>query len=163
MDATKDFGAIRQAPWLGAAKVAVLAAAVPLSIAVAWGILFLPSHHQRAAAMAEDAAWIVSGPPCPAITAPWWRTLAIAQPQRFGFEGVAGVRAHGDVSCVEVDSDHGRAVKPFPVCQFTAPFAIRLQTSRGPIYLEPGVGQPAVISLRDGEVRCVVGRTTAAG
>jgi len=105
---------------------------------------------------AEAAAWTVAGPPCPQVSAAWFQQLAIT-PHPFDFEGLSGDVAHGVVSCAEIRFDGERATRPFPVCQFSAPFAVHLDRPGSDVYLEPGVAKPVTLSLPDGRLRCVIG------
>lgn len=102
------------------------------------------------------AAWTVTGPPCPTITAAYYKTLGV-EPIPFSFEGMSGERAHGDVKCQEIDYDGARKTKPFPVCEFQPPFALRISQPGGDVYFEPGVAKPATLSMPDGKLRCVLG------
>jgi hypothetical protein len=106
----------------------------------------------------EAAAWTVAGPPCPTISAAAFQQLAIT-PHSFDFEGLTGDMAHGAVSCAEIRFDGERATRPFPVCQFSAPFAVHVDRMGGDVYLEPGVAKPITVSLPDGQLRCVIGAT----
>ena len=105
---------------------------------------------------AQAAAWTVAGPPCPRVSAAWFQGLAVT-PHPFDFEGLSGDMAHGAVSCTEIRFDGERATRPFPVCQFSAPFAVHLDRPGSDVYLEPGVAKPITISLPDGRLRCVTG------
>ena len=104
----------------------------------------------------EAASWTVAGPPCPQVSAAGFQQLAIT-PHPFDFEGLSGDMAHGAVSCAEIRFDGERATRPFPVCQFSAPFAVHLDRPGSDVYLEPGVAKPITISLPDGKLRCVIG------
>jgi hypothetical protein len=162
MPAGVDFGALRDPPWLRGAKTTALAAGVVVGAAAvaayfAAGALLDAQKHR-----AYASAWTIDGPPCPRISQAAYRTLAIRQPQPFAFEGIRGVRAHGDVSCSVIDEYQGRAVAEFPVCELTSPFVVAVKAADGGVaYFEPGVGQPATLSLPNGRLGCVLGANEA--
>ncbi|HEY3798462.1 MAG TPA: hypothetical protein VGL58_08915 [Caulobacteraceae bacterium] len=153
-----NFGETRRAKtprgpmWL-AAPVIVGAAVVLV------GALLLVNHrHDAAADKADTAAWTVVGPPCQSITPGYWTTLAIEHPTPFRFEGLQGQMAHGDVSCTTLDQLDGRHVADYPVCQFSAPFAVKVATAGGEAAFETIPGKPMTISIPPGGApRCVVG------
>lgn len=157
----RDFGAVREGPRLPRVRRLAFGVTTVAGVAVVAAIILLQARRQDAEAKAEDAAWSVQGPPCPVITPAAYRRLAIAHPQSFAFETLAGVRAHGDVSCSETDLDHGRHVAAYAVCQLTDPLALRLATRQGDVYFEPGVGQPATLSMPGGQLRCVMAANPA--
>jgi hypothetical protein len=162
MPQTLDFGAVRRAPGeLRTIRRVVIVSVVVIGglAAAVLGDIWLTG--QRAAKANADS-WVVNGPPCPAIDAAWWGKLAISSPQTASFQGISSERAHGDTDCYLEDHDQGRAVTPFPVCAFTAPFAVHVRTpGGGDAYFEPGVGKPATIALINGRARCVVGAAPA--
>jgi len=129
-------------------------------LAILLVLLAIGAFHKWTADQAVDrteaAAWTVAGPPCPQISAAYFQQLQIT-PHPFEFEALSGDMAHGAVSCSEIRFDGSRATKPFPVCQFSAPFAVRVAQPGGDVYLEPGVAQPITVSLPDGQLRCVIG------
>ena len=104
----------------------------------------------------EAVVWTVAGPPCPQISAAGFQQLAIT-PHPFEFEGLSGDMAHGAVSCAQIRFDGDRATRPFPVCQFSAPFAVHVDRPGADVYLKPGVATPITVSLPDGKLRCVIG------
>ncbi|HEX3919852.1 MAG TPA: hypothetical protein VHW60_21135 [Caulobacteraceae bacterium] len=157
-----DFGSVRRSPRdlrfirrVVIISVIVIGGLAAADLAVLW-------THARTLAKADAASWVVTGPPCPAIDAAWWGKLAITTPQTVSFQGIASERAHGDTDCYTEDHDQGKAVTPYPVCAFSAPFAVHVRTAGGDAYFEPGVGKPATISLINGQARCVVGAAPAA-
>jgi hypothetical protein len=157
----RDFGANRRDLGTVRAQRLVIGVALALAAGVAAAILIPQARHQNAEAEARDAAWDVEGPPCPQISAAAYRQLAIDHLQPFAFEGLHGMRAHGDVSCNDTDRDGARRVAEHPVCQLRAPFALVLATPRGDVYYEPGVAQPVTVSAPGGEPRCVMAANPA--
>jgi hypothetical protein len=151
-----DFGSVRRTR--GEAPVVRILALVSALLFGGAGATWLYNvwSHQAGAAAAETNAWLVTGPPCPTITAEAWRALDIASPQPASFRGVLAERAAGDVNCETQDVDTaGHAVAPYPVCRFGSPVAIHLATPRGDLYFQVPVGKPATISLAGGQPRCM--------
>jgi hypothetical protein len=130
------------------------------TLAILMVLLAIGAFHKWQADQAIDRGaaqqWTVVGPPCPQISAADFQQLGIT-PHPFDFEGLTGDMAHGGVSCTEIRFDGDRATKPFPICQFTAPFAVHVDRPGADVYLKPGVAKPITISLPDGKLRCVVG------
>jgi hypothetical protein len=152
-----DFGSVRRARGEMSNIWTIIAISVLLFSAVGGVILLKAWNAHLSVDTAETNAWLVTGPPCPTISAAAWRALAIAAPQRASFRGVAAERAHGDVACEVQDIDAaGHAAAPYPVCSFSAPLAIHLTTPQGDLYFQPGVGQPATISMAGGHPRCMM-------
>jgi len=161
MRVSLDYGAVRQTPGLGRVTVVAVAVTTIIFLAISTTFLVLEQRHEDAVTRVDKATWTLAGPPCPGIAPARWGQLAIAYPQAFAYQGIAGVRAHGDVSCSVIDSDGGRDVRPFTVCQFRAPFALRLATPHGDAYFETGAGQPVTVWLAGGQPRCVMGANPA--
>src|SRR5579871_6481652 len=131
MEQVSDFGAVVAArPFRIAARVGLALAAVATAVGI---VAIMAGAWSKAQAddRAYAAAWTITGLPCPRIGPAWYGKLAIERPTALDFEGLRGDFAHGAVSCTEVDYDHGRRSKPFAVCQFSAPFALRLATPQG--------------------------------
>jgi hypothetical protein len=130
------------------------------ALAVLMALVAIAAFHKWQADQVVDrgeaVAWTVAGPPCPQVSAAEFQQLAIT-PHPFDFEGLSGDMAHGGVSCAEIRFVGERATRPFPVCQFSAPFAVHLDRPGSDVYLKPGVAQPITISLPDGKLRCVLG------
>lgn len=154
MPANLDYGALRRRAGFNATTGYILAGVVGLAGAGVWTATIMRSD--ASAAKAHAAAWTVTGPPCPQITAAWLQMLKIT-PIPFAYESIRGTRAHGDVNCEFVEYDGQRHTAPFPVCQFSAPLALTLATPTGDVYFEPGAGKPATVSMPDGKLRCVIG------
>jgi len=104
----------------------------------------------------EAGLWNPAAPACPTRSAADWRALAIEHPQPFSYEGLRGEAEHMDITCDVIDRDRGRTVTPFPVCRFTAPFAVHVASARGDAYFKPGVGQSVLVSLPGGTPRCLM-------
>jgi hypothetical protein len=141
-------------------RTTVLGLLALLTAALAAGA-FLKWRADQATDRAEAAAWTVAGPPCPQVSAGSFQQLAIT-PHPFAFEGLSGDMAHGGANCTEIRFDGARATAPYPVCQFSAPFAVHLDRPGSDVYFEPGVARPITISLPDGKVRCVIGANAKA-
>jgi hypothetical protein len=152
-----DFGAVRRAkgevPVIR--TIAIVSAVLFGSAGAGW--LYNVWSHQSGDANAETNAWLVTGPPCAAISADAWRGLDIANPQPASFRGIVAERDAGDVTCETEDVDTaGHSVSPYPVCRFGSPVAIHLVTPRGDEYFSVPVGSPATITLAGGQPRCTL-------
>ncbi|HEX3919120.1 MAG TPA: hypothetical protein VHW60_17425 [Caulobacteraceae bacterium] len=152
-----DFGSVRRARGeLSVIRTMAIVSALVFGGAGA-GWLYTVWSHQTGDARAETKAWLVTGPPCPTITADAWRALDIANPQPASFRGIVAERDAGDVTCETQDVDAaGHAVAPYPVCRFGSPVAIHLITPRGDLYFQPPVGSAATVTLAGGQPRCML-------
>jgi hypothetical protein len=111
---------------------------------------------QRAAAVAEAKAWTIDGPPCPnpPITETVRQPTAI---KSFGYAGSGFAYAYGHVACAHVHADEGRSmVRGYPVCQFTSPGVVIVETGKTRTLFAPGLGHRVTVSVRDGAPRCVM-------
>lgn len=110
----------------------------------------------RNAAVAEAQAWTIPGPPCP--QAPL--TEAARQPaaqKSFGYAGAGFAYAYGHVACAQIHADGGRSmVRGYPVCQFTSPGVVVVDTGKARTLFVPGLGNRATASVQDGVARCVM-------
>jgi hypothetical protein len=105
---------------------------------------------------ALQADWTFEGPPCAEhLKAPMPH---FSKPlRRFEYEGVSFRRQLGNASCQafgegSVFSHHLKIV-----CQFSAPAIVEVTAGGRTTHYEPGFGRPAVVTLRNGAPRCVVG------
>jgi hypothetical protein len=110
----------------------------------------------RNAAVAEAQAWTIPGPPCPQLPL----TEAARQPaaqKSFGYAGSGFAYAYGHVACAQIHADGGRSlVLGNPVCQFTSPGVVMVDTGRTRTLFAPGLGSRATVSVQDGAPRCVM-------
>ena len=111
---------------------------------------------QRAAAVAEAKAWTITGPPCPQLPI----SETVRQPtaiKSFGYAGSGFAYAYGHVACAQIHADGGRAwVRGYPVCQFTSPGVLIVETGANRTLFAPGLGERATVSVQDGAPRCVM-------
>ena len=98
----------------------------------------------------------IVGPPCPQISPADFIAHQQAAPRVTSFNGLTFARRFGEVSCSVVEAKDGFGLKSYPVCQFSSPDVLKVQTAKGLLYFEPGIGRKAsLISSADG-VRCVM-------
>jgi hypothetical protein len=112
---------------------------------------------QRATERAQTALWTVAGPPCQRIAPVSLESLKGGDPGRLSFEHAQGAFVHGGVVCSEIDHYQGRQTHPFAVCQFGAPYVVRLDTPHGGVFFRAPPGQPVTISFAGGDPHCVLG------
>ncbi len=99
---------------------------------------------------------IVGAPACPRITPADFIAHQQEAPRVTSFNGLTFARRFGEVSCSVVEAKQGFGLKSYPVCQFSSPDVLKVQTAKGVVYFEPGIGRRAsLISSADG-VRCVM-------
>jgi hypothetical protein len=141
-------------------RMALPMTAVAGAVAVTAVIAGLAEHgaiaKRRALNVAAAKEWTISGPPCPAITARQFVQRGLKAPQAFEYDGLVIGRQFGHVSCGALAYDNGRSLSTYPVCQFTGPGVLRVQTRKGEFFFEPGLGKPATISIPHGVPACVL-------
>src|SRR5436190_1581885 len=106
--------------------------------------------------VADAVAWKIDGPPCRASDRAAFLGRHRKGPKKFTYENVEFFRRYGHVSCAPIYENGGRSDRFYPVCQFTSPGELMVRTPRGDWYFETGPGQPATVSARHGEARCVL-------
>lgn len=111
---------------------------------------------ERARAIAEAKAWSIDGPPCPQLPI----TETVRQPtatRSFGYAGAGFAYAYGHVACADIHEDGGRSMlRGYPVCQFTSPGVVIVETGKTRTLFAPGLGRRATVSAPGGVARCVM-------
>lgn len=88
-----------------------------------------------------------AGPACP-VTAPAEVGGALKPTKFMDFEGITFARRFGDAEC---GFDNKRLV-----CRFTSPAVLEVKTKVETYVFAPGIGQPAMVSVRKGVASCVM-------
>jgi hypothetical protein len=150
---TLDFNAAptSRLPWGRLVIVGVIGLGLGLA-------MFVPKlQSDRAAAIAEAKAWTIDGPPCPQLS-PVEAARWLYQPTKsFDYAGANIGYVFGHVACAQIHDDGGAAlVRGHPVCQFTSPAVVAVETGRGKAFFTPGLGQRTTVSVQNGVARCVM-------
>jgi hypothetical protein len=101
--------------------------------------------------------WTIAGPACPVVAKPDRAVVGRRSPQFFNYQGIRFGRQFGDVSCVAPPYRNPLDPKSYTVCQFPAPAMVSVATGAGAVIFQPGPGRPAIVTVRDGKVSCVMG------
>lgn len=135
-------------------------ALIVVGVGVAAGVVALGAIQYKhrsdaiAATTASAQAWKLAGPACQTLSAEAYAPLAAKAGKAFQFNGDTYRRRFGHVDCnltaVKGVSD------PVPVCQFTSPGLIAVETAKGEFFFQLGAGEPAAISVVDEVASCVV-------
>ena len=125
-----------------------------LGLAVVGAVLFAGWSRQHGQDIATARAWAITGPPCPTASAQAFAASAVKPRQAFEFNEVTFAHGYGHASCQQVRDDGGRGSGTHPVCQFTAPAALKVTTRKGSFYFVPPTG-PATVAVQDGVPTCV--------
>lgn len=132
----------------------VAAAVIGLGLAI--GLTGYDLMKGRAATIAEAKAWTIEGPPCPQLPIGEITRQPVAG-KSFGYAGSGFAYAYGHVACAEIHADGGKSLfRGYPVCQFTSPGVVIVDTAGTDTLFVPGLGQRATVSVNDGEARCVM-------
>lgn len=151
---TADYGS--RARGAARAPLVIFGAALALAAAIVGAVEVHLLALKRTANLAAASQWEVTGPPCPSLTAREFLQRKLKTPQAFAYDDLVIGRAFGHVSCGAAGNDHGRSVFTHPVCQFTGPGALRVQTPKGEFFFAPGPGRPATLSVEHGTPACVL-------
>lgn len=109
------------------------------------------------AAEEEKRAWIVPGPACPVVTDLTRPPFGARGAQTFDYGGIAFSRRYGHVACVAPAEGLLWDQQVYRVCQFSAPMTVGVSAGGQRWLFKPGVGRPATVTVRRGQVSCVVG------
>ena len=110
----------------------------------------------REEAIADAAAWTITGPPCPSLSHQAFLATGLKAEHVFEYDDVTFTRGVGHTSCAVISANGGRGPGSFPVCQFTGPAAVVVTTKSGVFYFAPGYGHPITISVPNGHPQCVL-------
>jgi len=137
-------------------QVAILGAAGVVAVGLA-GWLFGGSYLKgREEALTLAREWAIDGPACPEISEAEFAAKGLKARQGTVYEGVTFYRQFGHVECTGLRYGGGWSQTVYPVCQFTSPKGLKVSAPHGDHYFEVGAGQPATVSVKDGQVRCVL-------
>jgi hypothetical protein len=99
--------------------------------------------------------WTAHGPACPVVPQVSRAALGPKPPRPFVYQGVGFAYQIGDVSCVALPRGYLKK-GVYPVCEFDAPAGIAVRVGGRTTFFEPGVGHGATVTIRDGQVSCIV-------
>lgn len=123
-------------------------------IAVAVGVFVGAFGVARYAAILHARAWMVPGPPCPAMSPAQLHASGRQLGKGFTYHGVTFTRAYGYVNCDEVTPDL-LGLKTVPVCQFNSPTVLQVTTG-GRTFLYTTPIRPMTVWVADGAPQCVL-------
>ncbi|MFC3080033.1 hypothetical protein ACFODL_18180 [Phenylobacterium terrae] len=101
--------------------------------------------------------WTIEGPPCPTLAQPGPDVFGPGGPRTFVFGEAALSRRLGHASCVAKTESGLFTQATYSVCQFTGPAQIAVRTQGRTTWFAPGYGRRATVTIRRGEVSCVLG------
>jgi hypothetical protein len=133
--------------WVLIAAVVMIPASLPLYVVYSSVVI-----EQR-----QIDHWKITGPPCTEVA----HVSVLAAPPKRGpmsvnYAGAKLSRSYGSIFCAEIpEGRFTRAV--YHVCQFDNPGAVTVKLGARSRIFEPPVGRRATITLKRGQVSCVVG------
>jgi hypothetical protein len=105
---------------------------------------------------ALEADWTFEGPHCPERSTP--PQPRYRKPLRnFKYEGIRFSRQLGNASCQAFHEGPLFSRRLKTVCQFSAPAIVEVSVGGRTAHYEPGFMRPAVVTVRAGSPRCVLG------
>lgn len=102
--------------------------------------------------------WSVRGPSCPVSARLSTALRGAKPPPPFVYRGAAFAYQIGDVECVAAPEKSLFNSSSYTICQFDSPAAVEVAIGGRKLVFEPGFGHSATVTVRKGEVSCVVGR-----
>lgn len=133
-----------------AAFLALLAALASIPAYVVW--------ETWSEIQAMKRAWTIAGPPCPVVAKPApWATNHHRATRSFPYGPATFARAFGAASCVAIPEDGLWTQRSYHVCQFNNPGALTVTAAGRSTTFQPPPGRRATVTVRHGQVRCVVG------
>ena len=100
--------------------------------------------------------WTRPGPACPVVAKISAAARGAKPPAPFTYLGTHFAYQIGDVECADVPAESVFDPSHHTVCQFDAAGAIEVTTAGRTTIFEPGVGHGAMVTVRKGQVSCVV-------
>jgi hypothetical protein len=123
-------------------------------IAASVGICAAIYLAQKNASADEAAFWSLRGPPCPPLDQTrYQRAWGTAQVTRY--EGASFEYRVGHMMCTRRPGEPGSGV-PYPVCQFTGPVFLGVETGGRRSYFAPPSRYAARVAILNGQARCVL-------
>jgi hypothetical protein len=123
-------------------------------IAASLGICAAIYLAQKNASADEAAFWSLRGPPCPTLDqASYQRAWGTAQVTRYG--GASFEYRVGHMMCTRRPGEQGTG-GPYPVCQFTGPVFLGVETGGRRAYFAPPSRHAARVAIQNGQARCVL-------
>ncbi|MEH6677227.1 hypothetical protein [Phenylobacterium sp.] len=112
--------------------------------------------------MASAADWTPRGPECPVWEGPLPVSKSRPELLTFDYGGATLGRWFGHVNCVQVYKTALPGGGIYHACHFTGPDFVRVTVDDQVTTFRPGVGKPAIVTIRDGEVSCATDPRAAA-
>jgi hypothetical protein len=100
--------------------------------------------------------WTLAGPACPVVARISPAARGAKPPAPFTYLGTHFAYQIGDVECADVPAESVFDPSHHTVCQFDAAGAVEVTTGGRTTIFEPGVGHGAMVTVRKGQVSCVV-------
>jgi len=102
--------------------------------------------------------WTVAGPACPIVEHPAsWALRRSRPPMTVQYGGATFTRQFAAISCAAIPESSLFTNASYAVCKFNNPGAVTVAVGGRRVTYQPGVGQPATITVRHGVSSCVVG------
>ncbi|MGQ3015892.1 hypothetical protein [Phenylobacterium sp.] len=115
---------------------------------------------QQRTAAAER--WTPQGPECPVWEGPLPVSKSRPDLQSFDYAGVTLGRWFGHANCVELYKTALPGGGVYQACHFTGPDFVRVKVGDQETTYRPGVGKPAIVTIRDGVATCATDPRAAA-
>lgn len=100
--------------------------------------------------------WAIAGPACPVVTRVSPAARGAKPPPPFTYRGAHFAYQIGDVQCAAVPEENIFDSSHHTVCQFDAAGAVEVTSGGRTTIFESGVGHGAMVTVRKGEVSCVI-------
>ncbi len=149
---------VYDAPAKKGQSLAMLAVGGVAFVVVVGGVLAALGQQQ----MAAVERWTPQGPECPV----WEGALPVSKSRpemlSFDYAGATLGRWFGHANCVQLQKTALPGGGTYQACHFTGPDFVRVKVGDQETTYRPGVGQAAIITIRDGVATCATDPRAAA-
>jgi hypothetical protein len=112
--------------------------------------------NDRAHNIDDAKAYNAEGPPCPVVTHADLAANGPALRHNFDFDDIHLAYAFGETDCAMVADHGGLGLAKYPICHFTSAGSLEVTVGKTDAIFRPGLGKPAAIIYRKGQVSCVL-------
>lgn len=128
--------------------------AVCLAVAGYFGVASFLRDREHNVSDAQE--YNASGPPCPTVTAAELAANGPALRHAFDFDDIHLAYAFGETDCAMVADHGGLGLAKYAICHFTSAGSLKVTAGKTEAIFRPGLGKPAAIIYRKGQISCVL-------
>jgi hypothetical protein len=150
-----DYGHRKKRRMSSGMKLA-LGGGIVVCLAIAGYFLTASFLNDRSHNIDDAQAYNASGPPCPVVTPADLAANGPAPRHIFDFDDIHLAYAFGETDCAMVADHGGLGLAKYAICHFTSAGSLQVTAGKTDVIFRPGLGKPAAIIYRKGQVSCVL-------